>query len=39
MEEQRIYGEIYESPVGALTILAGEKGIQAIESKIHRKGQ
>ena len=45
MEEQRIYGEIYESPVGALTILAGEKGLQAIkfgedeESKIHRKGQ
>lgn len=31
MEEQRIYGEIYESPVGALTILAGENGIQAIK--------
>ena len=31
MEEQRIYGEIYESPVGALTILAGEKGLQAIK--------
>ena len=31
MEEQKIYGEIYESPVGALTILAGENGIQAIK--------
>ena len=25
MEEQKIYGEIYESPVGALTILAEKK--------------
>ena len=31
MEEQRIYGEIYESPVGALTILAEKKGIRAIK--------
>ena len=31
MEEQKIYGEIYESPVGALTILAEKKGIRAIK--------
>ncbi len=31
MEEQRIYGEIYQSPIGALTILSGDKGIKAIK--------
>ena len=31
MEEQRIYGEIYRSPIGALTILSGDKGIKAIK--------
>ena len=31
MEEQRTYGEIYESPVGTLTILAGKTGIRAIK--------
>lgn len=31
MEEQRIYGQIYESPVGPLTILADRTGIRAIK--------
>ena len=31
MEEQRIYGEIYQSPIGTLTILSGDKGIKAIK--------
>ena len=31
MEEQRIYGETYQSPIGALTILSGDKGIKAIK--------
>ena len=31
MEQQRIYGEIYQSPIGALTILSGDKGIKAIK--------
>ena len=33
MEEktEMIYGEIYQSPIGALTILSGDKGIKAIK--------